>query len=48
MVSETGKEFSIDVLENYSMELEEYLDSFNVKKINALLADFKKMAEIIN
>lgn len=48
MVSETGKEFNIDVLENYSVELEEYLDSFNVKKINALLTDFKEMAEIIS
>jgi two-component system sensor histidine kinase/response regulator len=47
MVLETGKEYNIEVLENYGSELEEYLDSFNVKNINALLADFNEMAEII-
>ena len=48
MVLKTGKEYNIKVLENYGMELEEYIDSFNVKNINALLSDFSEMAKIIS
>jgi len=48
MVLKTGKEYDIEVLESYGIELEEYLDSFNVKNINMLLTDFSELAEIIN
>ncbi len=48
MVLETGKEYNIEVLEDYGKKLHEYIDSFNVKNINALLADFNEMTEIIS
>jgi len=48
MVLQTGKEYHIVVLESYGIELEKYLDSFNVKNINMLLTDFSELAKIMN
>ncbi len=48
MVLETGKEYNIKVLQNYGNELQEYINSFNVKNINTLLTNFSEMAEIIS